>query len=531
MPYCIYLRKSRADTEAEQRGEGDTLARHETILIELARKMNLDVTMTYKELVSGDNIAARPVMQKMLNEIGKGFWDGVIVMEIERLARGDTIDQGIIAQSFKFTDTKIITPSKTYNPNDEFDEEYFEFGLFMSRREYKTIRRRMERGREAAVKEGKYIGTYPPYGYNKVWRGKDSTLEINPEQAEIVKLIYELYTAGERNDKNSFTRLGYNSIALKLNNMNIPSMRDTKWIASTVKVILKNPVYIGKVRWHYKKEVKRIIDGELKAVTTTNKDGEYILANGLHEPIIDVDTWEKAQCYVKQIPPAPAPVMLGVKNPFAGLIICGKCGKKMQRKPCVNKPDSLICTTHNCANKSVYFHKVEREILFSLQRWLAEYKLKSEVEKDSDDIGVQLSMQKSRLTNMLKENDILKAQLEKAYNLLEQGVYDVSVFRERSDKLKSGINELADKINLLQKEIENSKNYQVNNSVIIPKTKSLLQAYDTIKDNGEKNKLLKQVLTKVVYVREKGKDRDSIDNKFEVRIFPKISQKLYSTLS
>ena len=78
-------------------------------------------------------------------------------MEVERLARGDTIDQGIVAQTFKFSDTKIITPIKTYNPNNEFDEEYFEFGLFMSRREYKTINRRLQRGRMASVKDGKYV--------------------------------------------------------------------------------------------------------------------------------------------------------------------------------------------------------------------------------------------------------------------------------------------------------------------------------------------------------------------------------------
>ena len=77
-------------------------------------------------------------------------------MEVERLARGDTIDQGIVQRAFQYSGTQIVTPAKTYNPNNEFDEEYFEFGLFMSRREYKTIRRRMRAGVTAAVKEGKW---------------------------------------------------------------------------------------------------------------------------------------------------------------------------------------------------------------------------------------------------------------------------------------------------------------------------------------------------------------------------------------
>ena len=145
--YCLYLRKSRADAEAEARGEGETLARHERTLLELAKRQQLNVTEIYKEIVSGESLAARPVMQRLLSEVEHGIWAGVLVMEVERLARGDTTDQGIVAQTFKFSNTLIITPTKTYDPENEFDEEYFEFGLFMSRREYKTINRRLQRGR------------------------------------------------------------------------------------------------------------------------------------------------------------------------------------------------------------------------------------------------------------------------------------------------------------------------------------------------------------------------------------------------
>ena len=155
MAYLIYLRKSRMDMEAEARGEGETLARHRTTLLALARRMGLEIGGIYEEIVSGETIAARPQMQRLLSEVEAGQWEGVLVMEVERLARGDSIDQGIVAQAFKYSGTKIITPAKTYDPANEFDEEYFEFGLFMSRREYKTIKRRMVAGRIASVKEGK----------------------------------------------------------------------------------------------------------------------------------------------------------------------------------------------------------------------------------------------------------------------------------------------------------------------------------------------------------------------------------------
>lgn len=105
MPYCIYLRKSRADLELEARGELETLARHEKALLELAERQHLDVEKIYKEIVSGETIASRPEMRRLLEEVENGQWDGVLVMEIERLARGDPIDQGVVA-----------VPSKTPAP-------------------------------------------------------------------------------------------------------------------------------------------------------------------------------------------------------------------------------------------------------------------------------------------------------------------------------------------------------------------------------------------------------------------------------
>ena len=70
--YCLYLRKSRADAEAEARGEGETLARHEKALMDLARRMNLNITHIYREIVSGESIAARPEMQKLLQAVEQG---------------------------------------------------------------------------------------------------------------------------------------------------------------------------------------------------------------------------------------------------------------------------------------------------------------------------------------------------------------------------------------------------------------------------------------------------------------------------
>ncbi len=115
--------------------------------------MGLPVSRLYREIVSGETIAARPVMRRLLSEVEGGLWDGVLVMEIERL-RAATRSTRASSRARSPSHTKIVTPAKTYDPDDEFDEEYFEFGLFMSRREYRAINRRLQRGRRASALEG-----------------------------------------------------------------------------------------------------------------------------------------------------------------------------------------------------------------------------------------------------------------------------------------------------------------------------------------------------------------------------------------
>ena len=123
----------------------------------------------------------------------QGLYTGVLVVDLERLARGNGADQAYISQIFQFSGTKIITPSKTYDPNDEFDQEYFEFGLFMSRREYKTINRRLIRGRQSSASEGKYISSIAPYGYRRVKLEGEKGFTLEPDEKDCL-----LYTSTAR---------------------------------------------------------------------------------------------------------------------------------------------------------------------------------------------------------------------------------------------------------------------------------------------------------------------------------------------
>lgn len=114
MKTAIYLRKSRADLEAEARGEGETLAKHRTTLLKIAKEMNLNVLSVREEIVSGESLVKRPEMLALLEEIEDNKYDVVLCMDMDRLGRGGMKEQGIILEAFKRSNTKIMTPRKTY---------------------------------------------------------------------------------------------------------------------------------------------------------------------------------------------------------------------------------------------------------------------------------------------------------------------------------------------------------------------------------------------------------------------------------
>ena len=198
----IYLRKSRKDMDYyKDESIEKTLQRHERELQEFITNIfgkPIPEHNIYREVVSGDTIEDRPVMQEVLSLIEDPYYIGVVCIEIERLARGNTMDQGIIAQTFQYTETKIITPLKIYNLDNEDDLSYFEDGLFQARKYLKYTKRILERGRIRSVKEGKYIGSDLPYGFNKIKLPdeKGYILVENESEANIVRLMADLFLNG-----------------------------------------------------------------------------------------------------------------------------------------------------------------------------------------------------------------------------------------------------------------------------------------------------------------------------------------------
>lgn len=523
---CAYLRKSRKDLEAEARGEEDTLIRHEKIILELAKLQKLNLTKIYREgIMSGETIASRPDMQQLLADVEQGIWRSVLVVEIERLARGDTVDQGIVAQTFKYSNTKIVTPLKTYDPSNEFDEEFFEFGLFMSRREYKTINRRLQGGRLASVKEGKYVGNKPPYGYirRKLEKEKGYTLEPHPEQADVVKMIFEFYTKGELQPGGTYKRLGVSLIVRKLNELRIPTVKSDAWVMSTVQGILQNPVYVGKIRWNWRPNIKKMQDGQMIKERPRAKTEDWIVVDGLHEAIIDTETWELAQELYGKNKPNPVPRSKSVKNPLSGLIVCGVCGRKMVRRPYGNKyPDTIMCPVTSCNNISSQLSYVEKKLLESLEQWVNNYKIQLGIDKKQYQSGIQIEVMTKAIKSLDDELLSLNKQMDSIHDLLEQGVYTTEKFLERSKIIGEKIATARHDRETILESLEMEHQKEEAKEIIIPKVERILELYYSKDDPAFKNSLLKEVVDKVVYRKTTNGRWHGRPDDFELILFPNL---------
>ena len=491
MPYAIYLRKSRADEEAEARGEGETLARHRTALLDLARRLSLSVVEIYEEIASGDTISGRPAMRRLLADVAARRFDGVLCMQVDRLGRGDSMDQGYIMQTFLYSGTCIITPEKTYDPANPVDFEFFEMRQFFARREYTSVKGRLQAGRELASKEGYFIGSRAPYGYTIVPSPdkRSFTLAVVPEQAQVVRQIYEWYLNGS-DTLQIRDKMGCGTIAQLLNSANIPNSLGNPWIESTVCRLIKNPVYIGHVTWNKRKQRIDMQDGQRVKRRPLNPD--HIDVVGKHEPIVDESVWLAANQAMDTRRTSHTVKSKQTAFVFSSILKCAVCGKAMIRQPNVHNPayDIIKCSTPKCPNHGAYIATLERLVLSELEAWLTAV---------PDEKQPRQSSSEALREQLEKQLATLSAQQSRLHDLLEQGVYDIPTFLQRQRSLADKEADLQARLSALQQPPRLTPAQAI--ARIAPQIESVLESYGYAESAAEKNALLKSVIHRIVYDR------------------------------
>lgn len=504
----IYLRKSRKDLEEEKKAvvEGksyDTLERHRRRLFEVVKNENHNVIEVFEEVASGEYIIERPEIQRMLREIEGGAVDAVLVVDLDRLGRGDMFDMGAIFRALQYSETIVITPTDILDPNAEGAELVFGVKSIISREELKAINKRLQSGRRDSAKEGKSISKKPPYGYLR-----DNKLKLypDPEKAWVVQKIFQMVIDGH----------GRTNIANELMKLGIKSPDDKEvWSVSTVSAIIKNEVYLGHLIWGKVKYMKR--NG--KQIRRKVPKDKWIIHENSHEPLVTQEVFEEANEVHSGRFRASTVVSKTLSNPLAGVIKCANCGRSLLYQPRKDRPTNQIrCVNPQCRGiqKGATMEIVEKRVINSLEQIIEGIEVDGKVENKKTS---PLPGKKKAFLTKQKELDEIMSQKNNLHDLLEQGVYDINTFMERQKVLAERIQECEKIIVDLQREIDDEESRENQNIHFLPRAREAIQAYKETDCIEEKNRLLKSVVGKISFRRKvdwKKKDE------FELEIYPKI---------
>ena len=378
-----YLRKSQSDDPLMTVEE--VLAKHEAILDEMAEKLfgsKVPETNKFREVVSGETLKDRPEIQKVLRLIESPKYKAIKCVEPQRLTRGDLEDIGRLMKLLKHTNTLVITQHKIYDLRDEYDWDAFERELKRGNEYLEYYKKIQNRGRLLSVSQGNYIGSIAPYGYDKTFvkegKRKCPTLKINPEQAEVVRMVFDMYVNQD---------MGRVTIAKRLNELGVKPMNGGLWAQDTIKTMLENEHYIGKVKWNYRKTVMVVEDGEIRKTQPKAKIGEYLVYEGKHEAIISDELFEAAKA--KQGRNHRAKPNTKIRNPLAGLLFC-QCGRAMSLRTYKNpdgsmrSPARLLCDNQAyCKTSSVLYEDMLERVCAVLQQCIADFEIR--IQNDDGD--------------------------------------------------------------------------------------------------------------------------------------------------
>lgn len=475
--WLMYLRKSRQDDPNETVEE--VLAKHEAILQEWAKRelgYAIPEENIYREIISGESLEERVEIQKVLARMEDPRVAGILVVEPQRLSRGDLEDCGRLINDLKFTHTLIATPMMTYDMSNKMERRFFQDELMRGRDYLEYTKEILLRGRIAAVKRGCFIGAKVPFGYTKVKIGKDYTLEPN-EDAEYVRLMFDMYVNQDKL---------YSQIAAKMNELGVASRTGSKWDKSTIRYILLNKIYDGKVYFFAKKTVTQVENGRRVTKKLSQPEEEMVIAEGKHPAIIDHETFQKAQEKLRLNPPNKA--SYEVTNPLSGIFKCKTCGRSITMHPYKHAASRLECRNHHF--KSAKATEVNEALIAALE--LSELPQLEEKLKNGE--GKSVAIQQRILEKLEKQMEEYRQQEEKQYDLLETGKYTQDVFDKRNTALRKKMEDCQNQIYETKRTMPQEVDFE-------ERIASLKKAIAALKDDNisakEKNRLLKAIIEKV----------------------------------
>ena len=421
----------------EQSEEGYSIDEQERLLRSWAEKNNYEVYKCYSDRgISGKDIKNRPALKELLKDAEEKKFDMVISWKINRISRklADVLKIVDILEKNDITFKSYSEPFETDTPAGKMQ---FQMMALIGEFERGTIAQNVKMGMCAKAKAGEWCGGRV-LGYDLVpvenqegAKRKKNRLIINEKEAEAVRFIFNEYVNGK----------GYKAITNQLNKLSYKTKKGNDFSVGSIREILTNPVYIGKVRYNVRQnwsEKRR-----------RNINANPIITDGIHEPIIDEGLWDKVQAIMESKKGKPSRIYDG-EYPLTGILRCPKCGAGMVISRTTNKLAdgtkkriAYYCCgawknkgTSVCNSNTIRVDKANEYVFTKISELLSNEKMvETIVNNINKERHKKINPAKKELERIDKELEKIDRKKTKLFEAYEEDLISKEEFKERKDEL------------------------------------------------------------------------------------------------
>jgi site-specific DNA recombinase len=458
-PVGIWIRVS-----TEDQAKGESPEHHKARAVEYAKWNGWDVKEVYDlSGVSGKTVMDHPEAKRMLSDIKRGHITALTFSKLARLAR-NTRELLDFADLFRQAGADMVSLQEKIDTSTPAGRLFYTMIAALSQWEREEITDRIKASILVRAKLGKSLGGAAPFGY--MW--KDKHLVVNPTEAPVRKLMYELFVEDKRRK----------SVARKLNDQGYRTRNGSKFTDTTVVRLLQDTTAKGLYRSNhtYRDQHRKLL---MKPET------EWV--HSPVEAVVSEELWDRCNRLLEKRkdtrPPGPKPVHL-----FAGLLHCG-CGHKMY---VFSRTPKYVCL--KCRNK-IPIEDIESIFRSQLEEFFIS---KEKVEKHLSSANLTLTEKKERLAAHITQLEKVRGEMKKVYHLYQTDAVTPAIFGKLYRPLEEQEQSLALELPRLEGEIDALEIRQVSSADIIDEATNLQKLWPKL-TASEKRRIVESV-TKTITV-------------------------------